>query len=52
MSRLDPAVATVVAIAIGYAMTVAGVAKKRLVWRTGRCGVCGRPRPLCTCYWR
>lgn len=52
MSALDPAVAAVVALAVAYAMIGAGIAKKRLAWRTGRCAACGRPLPQCTCYWR
>lgn len=54
MSMLSLHTATMVALvlAAAYAMTGAGLAKHRLVWRSQRCRVCHRPRNTCVCKWR
>jgi hypothetical protein len=52
VTALQPAVALALALAAAYTMVGAGLAKRRLAWRTRRCPACARPRAHCTCYWR
>jgi prepilin signal peptidase PulO-like enzyme (type II secretory pathway) len=40
-----------VAVIASLLMLRAGIAKRRLVWRS-RCPSCGHPMRYCTCYWR
>jgi DTW domain-containing protein YfiP len=47
-----PAFALVLALAAAYAMVGAGIAKRRLAWRSARCSVCRRPRDHCVCKWQ
>jgi len=47
----DPVALQVAALLAGILMTVAGVHKKRLRWRSVECPVCHHPYRSCTCRW-
>ncbi|MGZ4392772.1 MAG: hypothetical protein ACXVRK_11740 [Gaiellaceae bacterium] len=49
--EMNPVAGPVTTVSVGFLMVVAGVAMKRLRWRTVECPVCHQPRGSCTCRW-
>jgi hypothetical protein len=52
MLQLSQPVLLVSSLLAAYLMVTAGLAKRRLVWRSRRCDVCHRPVDQCVCRWR